>query len=100
MKRNRYYIQISFVLLTLLLVKVTSLHVYTHAEDCDTSIEQCAICDVALENQQPYQLSDSVYEFRFVDIPIVTTVNYGYRSLSESPLSRFSLFGRPPPFLG
>ncbi|MEM8847821.1 MAG: hypothetical protein AAGD17_12035 [Bacteroidota bacterium] len=39
------------VFTTLLLIKVSAFHVYTHHhDDCD-SVENCEICDVVFENQ-------------------------------------------------
>ena len=40
-----------FIFLALMTIKVSAFHVYTH-QDVDSQVENCAYCDVAIENQQ------------------------------------------------
>ncbi|NHF60213.1 hypothetical protein FK220_012735 [Flavobacteriaceae bacterium TP-CH-4] len=97
MKSKSFYLRISFLLLILLAVKVSSFHVYAHEVYDETVIEHCSICDIAVENQHP-PLSPSLdYWYDFVEIPSATTIQFDYQALTYQRLQRASLFGRPPP---
>lgn len=52
MKTDKKKILFSFLLLTLMIVKVSAFHTYFHSDDSNTSIENCNTCDIAIENQQ------------------------------------------------
>jgi len=52
MQIDKKKILFSFVLFSLILVKVSAFHVYFHSEDSNVSIENCTTCDLAIENQQ------------------------------------------------
>ncbi|MFP2997812.1 hypothetical protein ABN763_18005 [Spongiivirga sp. MCCC 1A20706] len=49
------------LLCALMLVKVSALHAYFHADNCDDSIENCIACDLAIESQQA----------QFIDIDVI-----------------------------
>ncbi|MEM9362524.1 MAG: hypothetical protein AAGA43_07815 [Bacteroidota bacterium] len=86
------------VFTTLLLIKVSAFHVYTHHhDDCD-SAEECEICDIVLDNQT----SDfDVPQPAFLDthqwvIPKELVILGSFNVLVDSKLNL--LFCRPPPF--
>ncbi|UII75954.1 hypothetical protein LV716_17070 [Flagellimonas sp. HMM57] len=82
-----------------MLIKVSALHVYAHQDDDCDAIENCEICDIALESQSsgleiPLQLicsnGNSILEIK------------GFKEKSQvfsSASNTFRLFGRPPPSL-
>jgi len=97
-KGNTTNTVIGFLLLTLMVLKVSSFHVYTHQDNITDTIENCNICDVALENQ------NTEYTFTSILVLLSTVVFIFYRklsfvSLNETPslFLRYKLFGRPPP---
>ncbi|WP_289039399.1 hypothetical protein [uncultured Zobellia sp.] len=92
-----------FVLFSLILVKVTSFHVYVHQDDPADTIENCSICDVAIQNQNS--------EFTFTPtflvlilLPLIIHTDKKISSLVSSKTPSFYVpytrFGRPPPCQG
>ena len=84
-----------------MLFKVSAAHVYSHQEaDIDT-IENCKICDVAVENQEAEFVVSNVIS---LETPVQTPFpkeNLIYLPQTDSSkLVHFRLFGRPPPFVG
>lgn len=82
----------------LLFIKVSAIHVYSHAEDGHDQIETCEHCEFAIENQNnqlllPLSLNLDISNFEFfLDKP-------NYNSYI-SPILRGVLakeYGRPPP---
>ena len=81
-----------------MLFKVSSFHVYTHQDTVSDEIENCAICELAVENQNteyiltPPQVTTA--PFTNLDTKERTTT---YTVATASSVLHFSLFGRPPP---
>ncbi|SFR84537.1 MULTISPECIES: hypothetical protein [Maribacter] len=82
-----------------MLIKVTSFHVYTHQDNTVDTIENCSICDLAVQNQNS--------EFTFVAIlmlVLLSVIIFTGKKLSplvfEAPsfYFQYAIFGRPPPF--
>ncbi|QCW99774.1 hypothetical protein FGM00_06555 [Aggregatimonas sangjinii] len=92
---------ISFFLFALLLFKVAALHVYTHEGSSTDAIENCSICDVAIENQNT--------DYVFTETVFNDTVSFDFFEL-KSPIRqiptftsfhlRYRPFSRPPPCTG
>lgn len=91
---------LGFVMLTsLMLVKVSAFHVYSHQEDHNDTVENCHLCDIAMENQSMDM---------FINGDVVTPQNVT-PTIEEPPkmapisvitdTSTFLLFSRPPPTL-
>ncbi|MEP5593666.1 MAG: hypothetical protein ABJP52_06545 [Flavobacteriaceae bacterium] len=88
-----------FLFMTLMLVKVSSLHVYSHGDCDEDEIENCTVCDLAIEAQgssfvqlvQPEVTFQPFFNFHkpHFDLVIID---------KTSDLS-FDLFSRPPPTL-
>ncbi|MEM8847973.1 MAG: hypothetical protein AAGD17_12795 [Bacteroidota bacterium] len=83
----------------LMLLKVSAFHVYAHQDDDCESIENCEICDIALENQTSdidfftppaLKINNKVL---FEDVLVITTHSFE----SDSKVSL--LLSRPPPNL-
>lgn len=81
-----------------MLFKVSSFHVYSHQDSTSDDIENCAVCELAIENQNT--------DYLFVTTEIVTTpiADLGiqaeltsYEAVITSSFLRASFFGRPPP---
>ncbi|WP_394748702.1 hypothetical protein [Spongiimicrobium salis] len=88
----------SFVLFTLMVFKVSALHVYSHQND--DSVEQCSICDVAIHSQDvelstpPQIILPNTVEF----IPI-SEERFNTVFTLVLPKVCHTLYGRPPPAL-
>jgi len=81
-----------------MILKVSSFHAYAHQDDAQDTIENCAICDVATENE------DVDFLFPASQISIPSTVDFSYVTLPvtnklvvPSFFLRNNFFGRPPP---
>ncbi|AWX46004.1 hypothetical protein HME9304_03036 [Flagellimonas maritima] len=83
----------------LMLIKVSALHVYAHqSNDCDT-IENCDICDIALENQSS--------DLEIPSLPILSSskeIVQVKRFTEKAQVffresNTYQLFSRPPPLL-
>jgi len=91
---------VAVVLFALILFKVSSFHVYTHQDSVSDDIENCAICELAVENQ------NTEYVFtppQTVQLPFINVnkkeLATSYTVVVASSFLRFILFGRPPPAL-
>lgn len=99
--KNRYFSNsIAFLLLTLILLKVSSFHEYTHQDANADDIENCKICELATENQDN--------DFVIVTPVVLTTATFvtytyepivSYDLVLSSSFLHASFFGRPPPQL-
>ncbi len=81
-----------------MVLKVSSFHVYTHQDDAQDTIENCAVCDVAIENQDldflfpsPQATVNSTFDYATYEQPVIKDL------VVPSFLLRNSFFGRPPP---
>ena len=81
-----------------MLVKVSSFHVYTHQDTSTDEIENCIVCDLAIENQEVEFLSTSFPSiepntiFKSLEKKVVVL-----NQINTSLYLHFRLFGRPPP---
>ncbi len=98
-KRNLFTNCIAILLFTLMLFKVSSFHVYTHQDSTSDDIENCSVCELAIENQNteylviaPQILLNTILE---TNREVLT---YEYRVAVTSSHFCYDLFGRPPPF--
>ncbi|TAI48706.1 hypothetical protein [Flagellimonas allohymeniacidonis] len=78
-------------------VKVSALHVYAHQDSDLETIENCDICEIALENQTESFNFDLSTE---VNTPSIFPVSY--KILKETDqvsglFNHYSYFSRPPP---
>jgi hypothetical protein len=81
-----------------MLFKVSAFHAYTHQDNLAENIENCEICELAIESQQTnFNLTPS----QSIKTPPLNfnTRKQAYIYLGEhaSSFYRFSLYGRPPP---
>ncbi|MFK7811268.1 MAG: hypothetical protein AB8B59_02165 [Maribacter sp.] len=88
----------AFLLLALMLFKVSSFHVYSHEDSPSDDIENCNVCELAVENQNTdYLFATSQIvktphsNLYFFDKPV------SYKLVVSSSFLRFNFFGRPPP---
>lgn len=91
---------LSFVFLTLMFFKVSSFHVYTHEDNGSDEIENCELCELAVENSK----SETLFTpFQVVELPMVIRAGEKqfalYSQIIISSLIRFQLLSRPPPYL-
>lgn len=82
-----------------MLIKVSSFHVYTHQDNSVDTIENCSICDMAIQNQN----SDFTFVAILAVILLTAIIFTGKKLLPlslEAPsfYFRYAIFGRPPPF--
>ena len=82
-----------------MLIKVTSFHVYSHDDNSIDNIENCSICDMAIQNQNSEFTFVAV--LLFILLPLIT---FSCKSITPLVLEapsfyfRYATFGRPPPF--
>ncbi|WP_422351401.1 hypothetical protein [Flagellimonas sp.] len=82
---------------TLMLVKVSALHVYSHQDGETHEIENCAICEIALESQQSnFEITGKVMIPEVNTFFITEEVEFQYQINVPIPSSHF-FFSRPPP---
>ena len=98
MKREKFKCLSVLVLLFVVVLKVSSFHVFTHQDNASDTIKNCAICDLAIENQD----AEFVDTFQTTaTTPNVITVSKpllkAYRSETSPTYLHFKIFGRPPP---
>jgi len=82
-----------------MLIKVTSFHVYSHEDNSIDNIENCSICDMAIQNQNSEFTFVAV--LLFILLPLITFSGKSITPLVlEAPsfYFRYATFGRPPPF--
>ncbi|WP_394330702.1 DUF2645 family protein [Maribacter forsetii] len=99
--KNSIFTYISvFILFCLMLIKVTSFHVYSHDDSSIDTIENCSICYMAIQNQNS--------EFTFVAVLLfilLPLISFSGKRISPLVLEapsfyfRYPTFGRPPPSL-
>lgn len=89
------------LLVVLMLFKISaSFHAYTHQDNTSDVIENCAICDVAIENQQTEFIATAPQSVAAILFNIDSKEQTTFSSdvpLSFDLLSKY--FGRPPPTL-
>ncbi|WP_407943379.1 DUF2645 family protein [Maribacter spongiicola] len=99
MKKSIFTYFSVFILFCLMLIKVTSFHVYSHDDNSVDTIENCSICDMAVQSQNS--------EFTFVAILLLILLPFIFfikKKLTPLVLEapsfyfRYVTFGRPPPF--
>ena len=98
MKRENFKYLSVLALLFIVGLKVSSFHVFTHQDNASDTIKNCAICDMAVENQD----AEFVATFHTAPTtPNVITVSKplskANRSESSPTYLHFKIFGRPPP---
>lgn len=98
--RSKVFTYLSiFMLFTLMLLKVTSLHIYTHNDSTD-KIENCETCYFSFQNQK---IDFSVTTF--IVLTTLTLVLHKKKHIRRTTIDFSSLnlistrFGRPPPYL-
>lgn len=91
----------SFLLVAMLLLKVSAAHVYVHQDSVFDQIENCKICDSAIENQNAEHNANNGFTFQISHNIVFhgNQITKDSDSLFSSQL-HFRLFGRPPPSLG
>ena len=89
---------IAFLLFTLMFFKVSSFHAYTHLDSDSNEVENCSICDLAIENHDTDFLLVASVD---TPTPYLNTINDKqptiYNVVVSSSFLHFNLFGRPPP---
>jgi|AntAceMinimDraft_11_1070367.scaffolds.fasta_scaffold218653_1 hypothetical protein len=75
------------------------MHAYTHQDDVSNNeIENCAICELAIENQQaefiPNAVQTNIISFQY--IKSADKIAF-YNVVTSSSYLHCSFFGRPPP---
>ena len=89
---------IAFILFgTLMLVKVSALHVYTHQGSESDSMDHCHLCEMAIEAQQAdFDFKEADIAPAILDEP-VREVQTMYPQIATVTTVPNSLFSRPPP---
>lgn len=89
-----------FLFISLMLVKVSALHVYTHNECDSEQIEECEICDVVFENQNNEHNFDNGFDLEVTEnlFLVQESISINPHTFISSPIE-FRFFGRPPPSL-
>lgn len=91
---------ISFLLFTLMLFKVSSFHTYAHHDDSANDIENCSICDLAIENQNTeFQFTATEIEHQRITSSTTDSIITSYIPFYKTAPSNYGIFGRPPPAL-
>ncbi|SHG33288.1 hypothetical protein SAMN04488116_1002 [Flagellimonas flava] len=89
---------LGFVLLTsLMLVKVSALHVYSHQEDDSDTAENCHLCDIAMDNQSMDMLANNDTLPQQNVTPIIEEEPLTVLPYVITDFSTSLLFSRPPP---
>ncbi|APA65796.1 hypothetical protein YQ22_16665 [Maribacter sp. 1_2014MBL_MicDiv] len=82
-----------------MLIKVTSFHVYSHQDNKVDTIENCSICELAVQNQNAEYTLVATFIFIFASVIIITEKKLIPFSITvPKTLFRYTTFGRPPPF--
>lgn len=101
MDKKKILHTITFVLLTLIFFKVSAIHAYSHQDSASNQIENCKVCDSAIENQNAEHLLSSSDWTEIFQIELVSTaINLDYSQPFTTSKVHFRVFGRPPPTLG
>ncbi|WP_222984094.1 hypothetical protein [Flagellimonas meishanensis] len=83
---------------TLMMFKVTALHVYSHQDDNGDTVENCQICHVLVENQTVEVPFVAMVTLPIVPITTVTVEVAQEQTVWESQQYGLSYISRPPPF--
>ncbi|MDE3740350.1 hypothetical protein [Maribacter polysaccharolyticus] len=89
-----------FFLVTLIFIKLSPLHVFSHQSENDSHIEKCLICTMAIDLQQTVHVQPDVVVFE-PEIDLVwLELTFGIDNQTIiSNQTVYSYFSRPPPFL-
>lgn len=99
MKRKIFTYLSAFILFTLMLLKVTSFHIYTHQESSD-KIENCETCYFSFQNQIiDFKVTSVLILVLFVLILADKKITGQTEVVLLSPKLPYTKFGRPPPRL-
>lgn len=97
MKRS-FSTLIAFLLFTLMFFKVSSFHVYTHHDSDSNDIENCELCELAIENQNTDFLLYAPFTALEHNSEIIEYKQPAtYNLVVTSTFLCFNFFGRPPP---
>ena len=83
----------------LMLVKISSFHAYTHDDCNENSIEDCSLCELAVENQPEFYFTTENYTLEPALLPKFKQEQSCYKSISLFEPLHHVTFGRPPPHL-
>ena len=84
MKKRTTILSLAFFAI-LMLVKISSFHAYTHDDCNENSIEDCSLCELAVENQQEFYFVTENYNLElFIPNTIAQQQQYG----TEADLQR------------
>ncbi len=80
--------------------KVSAVHAYSHEDSDHDSIENCLICESAIENQNSEFLFQDFMSFEYpINYPLsLDSFETSFSRIIKNAES-YSLFGRPPPAL-
>ena len=82
---------------SLMLIKVSGFHAYTHHDEDSEAIENCDICDLAIENQTlDFHVPDNFCEIADTEFSIKYLKTLKDEHLEEQSF-HYYLFSRPPP---
>lgn len=98
-KENIKYFSV-MALILIVLLKVSSFHVFAHQDSSIDTIENCTICDLAIENQN-VEFTATVQSAKAPRAFVIVSKVVSKAPPSESSPNHlhFKLFGRPPPGL-
>lgn len=88
----------AFLLIGLLLIKISSFHVYEHQDTLDDSLEHCEHCLLVLNAQQSEGLITPVFFLQEYSTPVLyeqKIISSGF--LFTKTAKPVILFSRPPP---
>jgi len=99
MKRKIFTYLSAFILFTLMLFKVSSLHIYSHQDSSD-NIENCETCYFSFQNIIiDFKANSVLIAVGFVIILFDKKISQETTSPILSPDLPYARFGRPPPYL-
>lgn len=89
----------AFILLTLILFKVSSFHVYEHQGD-KLQVEDCELCEYAIQNQNTdFSVPDVTSLPDLIDLPVSEVRLQNFDKVEISSSFRTFQLTRPPPSL-
>jgi hypothetical protein len=92
---------IAFLLFALMLFKVSSFHAYSHHDTPLDDIENCKVCELAVENSNTeYLFTNSQTLITPFTPPSTYHQPATYEMVVSSSFLCFNFFGRPPPNVG
>lgn len=88
----------AFTLFALMFFKVSAMHVYSHQDASYDEIENCSVCDSAIENLEAEFLFQETSTIQ-IQSEILFSSDISELTSHETPTNKlhFRLFGRPPP---